>query len=71
MSAKEALRDLVEAMSEEDALRQLERIELEFMVADRRLTPDEIAAIEQGLADADAGRRVTTAQLRERFGLPA
>jgi predicted transcriptional regulator len=71
MSAKEALRDLVEAMSEEDALRQLERIELEFMVADRPLTPDEIAAIEQGLADADAGRRVTTAQLREQFGLPA
>ena len=71
MSAKEALRELVEAMSEEDALRQLERIELEFMVADRPLTPDEIAAIEQGLADADAGRRVTTAQLREQFGLPA
>jgi len=71
MSAKEALRDLVEAMSEEDALRQLERIELEFMVADRPLTPAEIAAIEQGLADAHAGRRVTTAQLRESFGLPA
>jgi predicted transcriptional regulator len=56
MTAKQALLELVEEMSEDKAAEVLEWLEWEVQVDSRPLTTAERAAIDRGLADVAAGR---------------
>jgi predicted transcriptional regulator len=56
VTAKEALKDLVDDLSEQKAAEVLEWLEWEVRAEARPLTSEERAAIDRGLADIAAGR---------------
>jgi predicted transcriptional regulator len=68
VTTKEALHELVEALSDDDA-QELLRLAEETFVPDP-LTDDDRAAIARGLEDVRAGRFVSTDEVRRRFNLP-
>ena len=67
MTAKQLLMEYVAGLSEEEALARLP------LLADAgpapTLTPTQLAEIREALADLDAGRRVSHADVKRRFGL--
>jgi predicted transcriptional regulator len=68
VTTKEALHELVEALSDDDA-QELLRLAEETFVPDP-LTDDDRAAIARGLEDVRSGRFVSTDEVRRRFNLP-
>lgn len=68
MTAKQALRELVEGLSEEEAQQLL--IAADDLRWERiPLTNEDIAAIEEAIADIGAGRTHSTRDVRRRLGL--
>lgn len=67
VTAKQLLMDYVAGLSEEEALARLP------LLTDAgpapALTPAQIAEIREALADLDAGRRLSHADVKRRFGL--
>ncbi|MEX0781178.1 MAG: hypothetical protein WED87_02865 [Dehalococcoidia bacterium] len=71
MTAKEALKELVEDMSEGEAAHAYDLLRFEQareMDQERRLTPEERAAIDRGLADLRAGRFIDHEEIEREFG---
>jgi predicted transcriptional regulator len=71
MATKEALRRLIDEMPDEEAERLLQalgdpvaRALALAPVDDEPLTPEDVAAIEEGIADIEAGRVVRDEQLQ-------
>ena len=69
MTAKEALIELVEDMSEDEAQWTLGWLADEHAQAPRPLSADEMASIARGLADVAAGRTVDLEDLERESGL--
>jgi predicted transcriptional regulator len=68
VSAKQALREYVDGLSEDEAARVLAAVDDLFWER-LPLTDDDVVALEEGLADLDAGRTHTTAEVRRHLGL--
>lgn len=66
MTAKQLLHEFVERLSDEDAL-----VTAALLIpdADRSLCEDEKAAIDQGLAEADAGELIDLEEVEREFGI--
>jgi predicted transcriptional regulator len=71
MTAKQALRDYIDRLSEEDALSLLQRIQLGDQGPRIPLSEDEMESVRRALADAAAGRVYSTAEVRQHLGLNA
>ena len=56
MMAREALRQYIEQLSDEEVRSLWDRIQCEEAYPPEPLTPEEIASIERGIADSEAGR---------------
>jgi len=71
VTAKEALRDYIDGLSEDEAswLWQELRWDEEDGADPPPLTPAQIASIERGLAQADAGRLIPHEEIMLEFGL--
>lgn len=70
MTAKEALRELVDEMSEEDARDALDILREMFQepVSRPPVSSAELDSVRRGLEDLDAGRRVPHEEVKRRFG---
>ncbi len=66
MTAKQLLHEFVDRLSEDDAL---VTAALLIPAAERQLRNDEKAAIEQGLAEADAGELIPLEEIEREFGI--
>jgi hypothetical protein len=67
LTAKQKMRKIVDAMSEEEAERLLDYLN---MLADPdELTEEELREVEEADARIDAGEYVTLAELREKYGV--
>ncbi|MCL4240286.1 MAG: hypothetical protein KJ048_02940 [Dehalococcoidia bacterium] len=66
MTAKQLLHEFVERLSDEDAL-----VTAALLIpdAERSLREDEKAAIDQGLAEADAGELIDLEEVEREFGI--
>lgn len=66
MTAKQLLHEFVERLSEDDAL-----VTAALLIPDakRRLREDEKAAIDRGLAEADAGELIDLEEVEREFGI--
>ena len=66
MTAKQLLHEYIESLSEEDAAATVA-----FLLPhpERRLSRDEIALIELGLAQADAGELIPLEEIEAEFGI--
>ncbi|MCZ7578556.1 MAG: hypothetical protein M5U18_16500 [Dehalococcoidia bacterium] len=66
MTAKQLLHEFVEGLSDEDAL-----VTAALLIpnAERELRDDEKAAIERGLAEADAGQLIPVEEIEREFGI--
>ncbi len=69
VTAKEALRELIDDMADDEAEWTLGWLAAEQAQSPRPLTPDESAAIERGLADSAAGRLVDLEEVERELGL--
>lgn len=73
MTAKEALREYIDGLSEDEALSLWQRVQCEQAEGEYlTLTPEESAMIERSLAQIEAGLTIPHAQvmreMRDRFG---
>ncbi|GMV85238.1 MAG: hypothetical protein AMXMBFR80_10940 [Dehalococcoidia bacterium] len=66
VTAKQLLHEFVERLSEDDAL-----VTAALLIPDakRRLREDEKAAIDRGLAEADAGEMIPLEEIEREFGI--
>ncbi|MBE0610999.1 MAG: hypothetical protein IH609_16580, partial [Dehalococcoidia bacterium] len=66
MTAKQLLHEFVERLSDDDAL-----VSAALLIpdAERSLREDEKAAIDQGLAEADAGEMIALEEIEREFGI--
>ncbi|MCC7088383.1 MAG: hypothetical protein FIB00_16095 [Chloroflexi bacterium] len=66
MTAKQLLHEFVEGLSDEDAL-----VTAALLIpnAERELRDDEKAAIERGLAEAEAGQLIPVEEIEREFGI--
>ncbi|MCO5201739.1 MAG: hypothetical protein M9925_08590 [Chloroflexi bacterium] len=66
MGAKQLLHEFVEGLSDEDAL-----VTAALLIpnAERELRDDEKAAIERGLAEAEAGQLIPVEEIEREFGI--
>lgn len=66
MTAKQLLHEFVDRLSEDDAL-----VTAALLIPDaqRRLREDEKAAVELGLAEAEAGELIPVEEIEREFGL--
>lgn len=66
MTAKQLLHEFVDRLSDDDAL-----VTAALLIpdAERQLRDDEKAAIEQGLAEADAGELIPLEEIEREFGI--
>ncbi|MBE0609152.1 MAG: hypothetical protein IH609_07225 [Dehalococcoidia bacterium] len=66
MTAKQLLHEFVERLSDDDAL-----VTAALLIpdAERSLREDEKAAIDQGLAEADAGEMIALEEIEREFGI--
>ncbi len=69
MTAKQALRNYIEELSDDEALALLHRLESEDQLEPEPFTEAELAAIARGREQIAAGQFFTTQQVRDRFGL--
>lgn len=67
MSVKEELHRLVETLPEDEAAHLLKVLRDEM--DDEPLTPQDLTALQRGLEDLDAGRSITLAELKQKYGL--
>jgi predicted transcriptional regulator len=65
MTAREELRRLIDGLSDRDAARLLEELREEFDA--EPLTAEDLAAIEEGLKDIQAGRTVGLEELKRKY----
>lgn len=68
VTVKEMLHEFIESLSEDEAA---ETAAFLLPQLDRPLTRDEIALIERGIAEADAGELVPIEDLEAEFGIQA
>lgn len=66
MTAKKMLHEFVDRLSEDDALATAALL---IPDAERHLRDDEKAAVEQGLAEADAGELIPVEEIAREFGI--
>jgi hypothetical protein len=66
MTAKQLLHEFVDRLSEDDAA-----VTAALLIPrpDRRLSDEEKAAIEKGLAEADAGELISLEEIEREFGI--
>jgi len=69
VTAKEALRDYIDELSDEEALSLWQRIQCEESEPPAPLTEGERAAIERGLADTHAGRTFSLEDVESELGI--
>ena len=69
MTAKQALRDYIDGLSEDDAISLLQRIQGEDQGTRTPLTDGEIESVRRALADAAAGRVYTTTEVLQHLVL--
>lgn len=71
MSVKQDLREYIEALSDEEARSLWDRIRCDDYEWSKRppLSAEDIAMIEESLADIAAGRVYTIGEMRKMFGL--
>jgi predicted transcriptional regulator len=67
MSVKEELHRLVDNLPEDEAAHLLKDLREEL--DDEPLTPQDLAAIQRGLDDVEAGRSITLTELKQKYGL--
>jgi hypothetical protein len=67
LTAKQKMRKIVDAMSEEEAERLLDYLNL--LADPDELTEEELREVEEADARIDAGQYVTLAELREKYGV--
>ena len=72
MSVKQELREYIEVLSDEEARSLWDRIRCDDYEWSKRepLSAEDMAMIEESLADLAAGRVYTVAEMRKMFGLP-
>jgi predicted transcriptional regulator len=76
MTAKQALRDRIDELSEqidtiseEEAAEMLWRLDDALQPVPEPLTPDEIAHLREGIGQLDAGRGIPHEEVLRRFGI--
>jgi hypothetical protein len=69
MTAREALREYIEELSEDEAAHLLDRLRWEALDSSAPLTAAQRAAVERGLADIAAGRVTDHDEVVRRLGL--
>jgi hypothetical protein len=69
MTAREALREYIDRLSDDEVETLWHRIQCEDKFPPEPLTPSELAEVERALEASREGRSVSLAEARRRFGL--
>ncbi len=68
MTAKQALLDLVQDLSEDEAAELMEKLRLNGTIKFKPMTDEQRASLQRGMAQTDAGLGVPHSEVMRRFG---